>query len=183
MVGGMSQRKLGRFFLEKHIRSIFYGSITLIFTIGVYESVQLYIGWAYNEFGKYYLPPFQSLDYYFISIFPDYFAPYIFSLIIALAFLYVSKRYNKKFDNKFFEKEEIYLGAISIFLVAHPGWVLYLFVFFGSYFVFQIVSQFLPKLRGQRLPLYHFWVPSAIFVILITEYLLADNIFWLRLGI
>jgi len=183
IVGGMSQLRLGRSFLARHIDSIFYGTVGLVFTFWIYKSIILYLFWLGNEFGKLYLPPYQGLNYYFITILSRFFAPYIISFFIALLFLYVIRWYNRKYENRFFEKEEYYLAALSVFLVSHPGWILYLFVLFGSYLVFQLFSQIVPKLRGQRIPLYHFWVLSGVFVILITEYVLVGNAFWLRLSI
>lgn len=183
VVGGAPLFSWGRSFLGEYIESIFYGTAGLIFVYEIYQSIELFNLWLGHEFGKLFLPPYQDFTYFYFEALTRFFAPYIASFVFAILVLYVASWYNRKFDNKFFEKEEPYMAALSIFLTGHPGWILYLFVTFGAYLVFHTLIQLRPSMRGERLPLYHFWVPSAVFVILISEYVLAHNYFWLKLSL
>lgn len=84
---------------------------------------------------------------------------------------------NKKFGERFFEEEEPYLAALSIFLTGHPGWLVYLVVLITMYFLLH-TTYYLLQRKTARLPLYRLWAPIAFFVILLNEFWLGETSFW-----
>ena len=110
------------------------------------------------------------------------FAPYLISLALSFLFMWIATAYNKKYDERFFEKEEIQMGGLSLLLVGHPGWILYFPSVIFVYLLTHIYHQLIRK-TDERLPVYHLWVPIAIFVILISKYWIYDSVFWFLLKI
>ena len=163
---------------------IFAGATTLIFGYGAYLTAAQYIAMRADPLARLLLPPYQDLSYFLIAVvLARIFGPYFISFLMSLLFLLVATRYNKKYDERFFEKEEIILGALSIFLVGHPGWLFYFVGLIALYMSIQLYSRFILRKVAYRLPLYNLWVPIAIFVILISKYWLAGTNFWLLLAL
>jgi len=150
---------------------IFYFSIFAVFSLLIYYSYQQYIAWASVEPSKFLLPPYQSIDYFIKYIGARFFTPYLISLISALVFFYVAQILNKKYEERFFDSEELWLGALAIFLIGWPGAFFY---FIGLIIFYFLLSTFYFLLHGKnhRLSLYYLWLPLAIFVILINKWLI-----------
>lgn len=162
-----------RSFIFKYI---FIGGVILIFGFLFYQSWLQYQVWSQNELSKFFLPPYQSITYFLSYSFTQFFKNHLISLAVALLFLAAAFLLNKKFQERFFEKEEPYLGALAIFLVGHPWWMYYIIVMLvlgllGSIFLFlKAKSQ---KLKANyRFPFYHFWLPVALLVLIIGEILI-----------
>jgi GxxExxY protein len=118
--GGALRPRSERSFVFKYI---FIGGIILIFGFLFYQSWQLYQVWW-----KFLLPPYQPIRYFFFYCFTNFFEKQLIALGAALLFLAAAFLLNKKFQERFFEKEEPYLGALAIFLVGHPWWIYYIIV-------------------------------------------------------
>ena len=155
-----------KFFLYFFIFSIF-----LIFFLLFYQSVQQYQLWSQNEVSQYLLPPHQSINYFIFYVLARFFAPYLISLTIAVLFLFSAKTFNKKYQERFFEPEELYFGALAIFLVSHPGWIFYLIFLTLLYLLIHLYSLFIIHNSLRCLSLYYWWLPAAIFVIIISKWL------------
>ena len=184
VVWGTSLLERGRSLLAKHSKLIFIFAVAGLFLYGVYLSFVQYEAMISSGLSKFLLPPYQGISYFLIYIAgARIFGPYVLSFLASLLFMWAAKRYNKKFDERFFEKEEIYLGALSIFLVNHPGWIIYFPTLITLYMFIQLYNRFVRRKVDERIPLYHLWVPTAIFVILINEYWLSNMAFWLLLKI
>lgn len=165
-------------FLQKHelkfFKYIFYFSIFAVFSSLIYYSYQQYIIWQSAEPSKFLLPPYQSINYFFYYISMRFFASYIVSLLISVLFLFSAKYYNKKYDERFFYPEEIYLGALALFLSGHPGW---LFYFIGLILIYLFLHLLLVVSRKSsakktRISLYYWWILLAIFVMLLNNLLI-----------
>ena len=161
---------------------IFYGSVVLIFILLFYQSYQQYQSWSQNEVSQYLLPPHQSINYFIFYVLARFFAPYLISLAVAVLFLFSAKALNKKYDERFFEPEEPYFGALAIFLSAHPGWIFYSALLIIIYLITHIVAlarnyaDSNADRRGKetlsyRISMYYLWIPAAIFVIIIQRWL------------
>ncbi len=99
---------------------------------------------------------------------------YLFSLAAAILFALVAGYFNKKYHERFFEREELYLIALGILLTGYPGFIFYIpFVLLASI----IVSAFFVR-RGERLPLYHFWMPVAFLSVLVIHLWAANQGWW-----
>ena len=161
---------------------IFLIVIVLIFILLFYQSWQQYQFWSQNEVSQYLLPPHQSINYFIFYVLARFFAPYLISLAVAVLFLFSAKALNKKYDERFFEPEEPYFGALAIFLSAHPGWIFYSALLIIIYLITHIVAlarnyaDSNVDRRGKetlsyRLSMYYLWLPAAIFVIIIQRWL------------
>ena len=151
-------------------RILFFTAILSVFSFAFYESWLQYTNWSSNEFGKLFLPPYQDLDYFIFYVRSRFFNQYILSLLFALVFLNLTIFLNKKNENKFFEEVEPYLFATGLFLSGHPGWLFYLaIVLFLS--LLSASFHFWNYGHEARLSLYYFWLPSALFIIIISKWL------------
>ncbi len=153
------------------IKLIFIISVIAVFSLLIYYSYQQYVAWAGAEPSKFLLPPYQSIDYFIKYVGGRFFAPYLISLIAAILFLFAANRLNKKYNERFFHPEEPYLGALAIFVIGHPGWLFYFAGLIIFYLLFSIF-YFLFSKRNQRISLYWWWLPMAIFVIIINKWLI-----------
>jgi len=150
---------------------IFLIVIVLIFILLFYQSWQQYQFWSQNEVSQYLLPPHQSINYFIFYVLARFFAPYLISLAVAVLFLFSAKALNKKYDERFFEPEEPYFGALAIFLSAHPGWLFYVVFIISAYLLIHFYSLLITHYSLQRISLYYLWIPTAIFVIIIQRWL------------
>lgn len=166
-----ASRFAGRPFGVKFIKTIFIFAIAVVFSLLIYYSYQQYIAWSGVEPSKFLLPPYQSIDYFIKYVGARLFAPYIISLSAAILFLFATKKLNKKYEERFFEPEELWLGALSLFLI---GWPAAFFYFIGLILIYLIIhtSYFIIHNSSIRISLYYWWLPLAIFVILINKWLI-----------
>jgi len=172
-IWGASLVGKGRSFLAKHHWRIFFASLFTLFSYAAYEGYLLYKATLSHPIGQ-----FFDIEYIFLTrIGGRIFAPYLVSLVFALVFMWAAAFYNKKYDERFFEKEEIKLGALSILLVGHPGWIFYFPSVIFVYLLVHIYYQ-LRGMKNERIPAYHLWVPVAIFVILIIRYWISYSAIW-----
>jgi len=164
----------GRCFVFKFL---FIGAVILILGWACFQSFQQYQIWSEGAFSKLLLPPHQSIVYFLKYSFTHFFKNYLISLVAGLLFLGLANLLNNRYQKRFFEEEEPYLGALAIFLMGQPLWMVY---FTGVMFIGVLGTLFLRigsrKLRflaasGNRLPFYYFWVPVAIITIIIGKIL------------
>ncbi len=161
---------------QKLFKYIFIFSIGIIFAFFVFQSFQQYWAWAGNELTKNLLPPYQSANYFIFYVFTRFFAPYLISFAAALVFLFSAKILNKKYEERFFYPEEIYLGASAIFLSGHPGWLFYVVFLLAVYVLIQLFfvakySILNTQYSSPRISLYWLWIPVAILVIITMSFL------------
>lgn len=167
---GASYIKKGRFFLARYGRRVGIALISLSCTALSLFSYEQYQAWRHDGFAQFFLPPARSGGYFLFYVGSRFFAPYGISLAVALLFLIAALWANKKYHERFFHREEMYLAGYSIFLVGYPGVLVYiplvLLAYMGVHLVSAMRSTDLP-----RVPMYHLWVPLAIFVILVSKWI------------
>jgi len=165
-------------FLKKLIFS--YILLLILFALGT-SFLNAWL-WSQNSVSHYLLPPYTSITYILRYSWQHYlFEPVaiiIFAWLIFAGICFL----NKKFENRFFYKEEKYLAALGILATAWPNCLLFLILvlFLGVLFhLFRIVfSSFLPKgardtsfltnpPHQTRLSLLYFWLPVALLVLLL----------------
>lgn len=154
------------------IKFIFIFSIFIVFSLLFYQSYLQYQTWISDELSKHFLPPYQSISYFVFYVATRFFAPYLISLAAALMFLFFAKKINKKYDERFFEPEEPWFGALAFFLLSHPGWLFYFVFIILIYFIVHLLSLAISR-KSLVISLYYLWLPMAIFVILMQEWLTA----------
>jgi len=168
LIIGASLYFKGRSFVFKYL---FIGTIILVFGFFCYQSYQQYQIWSQNELSKHLLPPYISIGYFIFYTLMRFFGPYLISLAAAILFLFSAKILNKKYEERFFYSEEYYLGALAIFLAGHPGWLFYLIFLIVIYLLIHLYSSFIIRNSSQRVSLYHLWIATAIFVIILSKWL------------
>ena len=148
-------------------------SVGLIFAYFVYLIVFQYILW--RDAGPpsiYFIPPYQSIWYVVNYHFIRFGLYYLISLVAAAVFFIAAQKLNNRFNERFFEPEEPYLGALSIFLLGNPAW--------GYAWIFYIVAmlsiaaiatsyQLLVTKENHRFSLYWLWLPVAILTIIVMS--------------
>lgn len=158
-------------------RRIFIFSVIFIFGYLIYLSYQQYQNWSQGEISKFFLSPHQSISYFIFYVGTRFFAPYLLSLLAAVLFIFAAKKYNQKYEERFFYPEEYWFGGVSIFLASYPGTLFYIvFILAIAVVLSLIVGRW--SLIGERLSLYYFWPVAAIFTILITEFWLKTLPWW-----
>jgi len=159
---------------EKIFKYFFYGAIILIFSNSFYLSYLQYKIWKFgpaSEFTKLFLPPHQSISYFIGYGLFHFFATYLVSLVFTFLFLKAVKYYNKKFEEKFFYPEEYYFGALAIFLSGFPGIFIYIVSLFLASILSSLILNKFSTLKGERVSFYYLWIPTAIFVIIISKWI------------
>ena len=171
--------KFLRIYERKIFKYIFCFSIFAVFSFLFYDSYLQYSVWSQNEVTKLFLPPHQPINYFLFYVGMKFFGPYLISLIFAFLFFFVAKYLNKKYQERFFYEEEFFIGALAIFLIGYPLAIFYLIGVISIYLLAHFVLAGASKNFGERLSTYYLWLPIAIFVILISEWLVGLE--WWRL--
>lgn len=152
---------------------IFFSAICAIFFFYIYLTYAQYLVWKNDPgIGQYFVPPYESITYVISYHFARFLLYYLISLFVASIFLLAAKHYNRKFQNKFFENEEPYLAALSIFLLGNPAWhYAWIYYFIAVMVMAAIFSYIFVNLlkKMERFPLYYLWLPTAILVIILVE--------------
>lgn len=103
-----------------------------------------------------------------------FFVSYLISLAAGLLFLWLANLLNNRYQKRFFEEEEPYLGALALFVLGHPFWIFYFLAVMaigvlGS--LFLKVASYKLQAANCRFPFYYFWLPVAIVVVIIGKIL------------
>jgi len=162
-----------RSFLVHSIKYIWRIAALGYFVLSVYWSWALYEAWQGNSLMRFVLPPYNSdWNYYISKVAVDIFGPWVIALVVGVAFGLFAHYMNARSGERFFEKEEIPILALGIFLTGYPGFLFYIFfVLFAA--IFQSLYY---TARGKgRAPLYYFWLPLAILAIIIKNWLLPQD--------
>ena len=156
-------------------KSLFWLAAVFVFLLYFYLVYAQFIAWRDGgELLKRLVPPYQSVTYVFGYHFTRFALYYLISFAASVLFLSAVTFLNKKFNEKFFEKEEPYLGAIAIFLLGNPlwrfAWIYYLIALLAVAFVGSLVVSHVLK-KSERFSLYYLWLPVAILTLLLVKFL------------
>lgn len=169
---GASHSKMGRSFLVRSKERIL-GAVVGGYALGlVVLSYRQFEAWKAGELTRLLLPPHQKWSYFFFYVGTRFWAPYVISFVVAILFLAAAHWANRKYHERFFEREEIYLAATCIFVVGYPGVLLYIPLVLVAY----ICAQLFSALRSEglsRIPMYHLWVPLAMSVIIGMKWIVS----------
>lgn len=160
---GTSRLKSGRF--------LFWSAVLVFVVFAFYNTRAQFFIWFNNDVSKYLIPPYSTINYFLEYAFYHFWLSRLISLIVGLIFFYLARYYNNKHDNVFFEKEEPYFLLTSIFLVGHPGWILYLGITFIFTLLFAIGHWLLSK-KIYRISFYYWWLPLGALAIFLNNFLL-----------
>lgn len=147
---------------EVFAKFLFYGATIMIFSIQAYWSWQQYSLWKYaGPPASYLLPPYQPISYFYLYAYTQFFNKFVISCLAAFLILIASKILNHYFKKRFFEEEEPYFAALSVFLLGQPLWLFYAPAVLGSAVLASVYNQYLRKKHG-RFSLYYLWMPAGI---------------------
>ncbi len=155
---------------SKFLKIIWTLSVLIIFGILFYWSYLQYSFWQGSEMTRYLLPPYQSISYFISYVGVRFFGPWFLALLASFLISGAVRFLNKKFEERFFEDEEIRLIALGIFLTGYPGFIFYLV---SILVVGVLLSTFYFLLSKGRMPFYYFWMPMAIFAMIMKIWLLS----------
>ncbi len=150
----------------KHVKSIFFFVISVLFGSSFYYAFLLYKSWKTNPLSVLLLPPHRDWSYFVYYAGSRIFAPFIVALVFALIFKFVSEFLNRRFNERFLETEESWLFALGIFGTGYPGFIFYapLMLVTGL-----LLSFFYAAAGKGRAPFFYLWLPVAIFAILLKS--------------
>lgn len=177
--GGVIKDFFNKFLFSSIIKFLWLVSFVFIISVVSYWSWQQYEVWQTSPVTKYVLPPYQSIGYFLSYVGVRFLSPWILAFLAALLVSRLAKKLNKRFEERFFEKEEIELMTLGIFLVGYPGFLFYLFFILGFGSVASVIYTLFS--RG-RMPFYYFWMPLAIFAIITVKGILPTLGFYDLLG-
>ncbi|MFA5173350.1 MAG: hypothetical protein WC435_03055 [Candidatus Paceibacterota bacterium] len=162
----------------KASRFFFFFSIFFLFLSRVYLVFAQYKTWKNNPLTEKFLPPFNDWSYLFEFSLARFFAPFLVSLLSSFLIIFLLKKINKKLGERLFYHEEPYLAASSLLLSGYPGLIFFIiFLLFSQLFVslfFFLIFKLRPSSELKeppRIPFLFLWVPSALFVIIISNWL------------
>lgn len=157
-------------------RNLFYASSLAIF---FFYLVLVYLQYAiWKEAGppsSLLIPPHRSILYVLSYHFVRFGLWYGLSLGTAFLLFFFMRKANKKSGGRFFDSEEAYLGAISVFLLGNPGWrYAWIYYFLALGLTSLLGTLFLRYVFGldRRFSFYWLWIPVAVLVILIMSIVL-----------
>ena len=142
----------------------------------------IYLIWiGYLQFQAFMAGPLQytlgtpeGLKWFFGYLKLHFWNEYLLSLPIAVLFALIASWFNRKYQERFFEKEELYFIAIGILLTGYPAFIFYI----PLVLIASIVASLVFVRRGERLPLYHFWIPTALVVFLAVHLWAVNQVWW-----
>lgn len=159
---------------------IFASGFLVVFGFAAYFSYQQYLLWESDAVGKLLLSPYRSFDYFVSYVRFRFFNPYFLSLIFGIAGFIAARTLNKKYNKRFFETVEPHLLLTGMFIQGTPGWFFYFLIVSAVFLVIDSLMTayfvYLKKSSAPRVSLYYFWLPAAIFTIIISRWL--NNLPW-----
>jgi len=126
---------------SKMLRWFWIVSVLAILSIQTYWSAMLYRAWKLDPLAQFYLPPHQDISYFLGYVGVRFFGPWVVAFLASVVLRWLSKYFNKKFGERFFEREEIELIALGTFLTGYPGFLFYFSLLLGGYLLLQILNN------------------------------------------
>jgi len=160
--------------LHAYMRVLFWVSVAGVLAYYLYLTFAQYVAW--RDAGPptvFLVPPYRSIAYVFGYHATRFLMYYAVSFLAATFLLWFSLHGNRRFGERFFEREEPYIGALAIFLLGSVvwnfAWIFYLFLLFGVYLVLHIFHVF--RRSRSRVPMYWLWMPVGIVVLVGGQFL------------
>ncbi len=165
---------LGLFFQARFSGRIIF--FRILFIIACAAVILFYLAFVFLQYrvwqgagppSSYLVPPHRSVWYVFSYHFFRFLLWYVVSAGIALFVFFSMRRLNARSGDQFFEREEPYLAALSIFLSGNPAWNyawIYYFFILSAASALGIIFR-----RGQCFSLYWLWIPCALGGIIVAN--------------
>jgi hypothetical protein len=166
-----------RSFLEKRQNIIAIASVVWMSIGAGLLSFLQYRVWSSADVANYLLPPYTDISYFLYYVGTRFFLPFGASLVFAVLFVVAMRIMNKRMGEKFFDRGEITVAGIAIFLSGFPGVLIFVPTLILFYLLYHLVNVVRGK-KGERIPLFFLWLPVSISVILINNFWLSRLDIW-----
>jgi len=157
----------------KIVKPIFWSAAAIVLAYIVYVSYLQYQAFQGGPLSAT-LGTISGLKWFFGYARLHFWNQYLVSFIAALGIFALAKYINKKRGEIFMEREEIYLGGLGTFLVGYPGFFFYIILVLAL----SVLTSALFVRKGERLPLYYFWMPTAIVALLTINFWAGNQSWW-----
>ncbi len=158
-------------FLVRHIRLVVLGVISALAIMLLWQTHRQFLATAASPPPlKYLIPPYTPLSDFLFSMWSRLLSRYGLALIVSGLFFGLVKILPKRLGERWFEPDEPYLIALGVILAGHPHWLLYLGLMLVSYLLYALGHTLMSK-KQERVSLYHFWLPVAIVLVLLSPFL------------
>lgn len=117
-------------------------SFRIIFSFS--KTILQYYLWQKNDIAQFLLPPYQSIKYFIFYSFYHFWLN-TFLIVGFAVFFYCFLKMLKKFNENFFEKDEIELGFLTALIVGWPGIIIFIPITFLIAAIINIFSQIFLK--------------------------------------
>ena len=139
--------------------------ISLLFQ-SLYLSIVHILAWKTSLIGKALLPPIAPQSYSLRYAFLHFWKRNLFTIIGSLIFVFSVNFLNKKFKERFFYQEEIYLMGLGLLWNPWPGLVVFLLLTLISFLIIQIINIF--SFKKERISMLYLWIPCSLLSFFIT---------------
>lgn len=179
LVVTIGARVLSRPFVVVRAGMIFWTAVLGVSAVLTIMSHLQFEAWANGALiTQHLVPPLGGHRYFLLYIWWRFWAPYVISFVISGIFFWLARFYNRRHDGGFFYDDEYYFIALGIFLTGQPGWIFYLLAMaIIAFFITLVRHIFLHRM--DKVSLYDFWLPVAVFVILSMTWL--EQLSWFAL--
>lgn len=156
------------------IRFIRYGIFLLmsVFIVTSYFSFSIqYDTWKSSVPGKYLLPPYQPIDYFYSYSAYHFIFPYILDVAISFAWVFYLILLAKYSNKRFLDEKEIHLGFFTALVAGWPNFIFYIFILFGLIVLKQVFNYFILKKR-ELIPIAPYMMLASLIVMILSLYFL-----------
>lgn len=147
------------------------GGIILVIAIfvltGYFSTITQYEVWNNDPFSRYFLPPHQSMDYFYQYSFYHFWLPYILDLGISLVWTFCLTLLCKYSNKRFLDEKEITLGFFTSIIIGWPRFIIYLFSLFGLLVLKQAFNYYILKKR-ELIQMSPYMILSTLLVLILT---------------
>jgi len=168
-----SSRKYLRFLKKLENTKLIYILIGATLLFDTVLSILQYVTWHSSPLSRFFLPPYQPINYFLSYILFHFWLAGLLVLILALAF-YLFFKLAKKYRDDLVSSEELPLILLAGLLVGWPNFIILVPLFFLLTLIFSVVNLLVFKKKKNTL-LYPLII-SLVIVFLIGSYL-VEHIF------
>lgn len=144
-----------------HLRWLTFIALSGLFAWFTYESTAQYFAWANGgAISPLLLPPYNSIHYFLFYAFTEFWANGLLATTLGIISYFIIRRYAEN-EQPFFYPEEPLLCLLTISLVGHPFWIVYLLSLLITALIGTLITRFITH-TNSRVSFRYLWLPLAI---------------------
>ncbi|MFZ2969849.1 MAG: hypothetical protein WA063_01750 [Minisyncoccia bacterium] len=142
--------------------------IMAIFVLTGYFSTNLQFEvWKNDPMSRFFLPPNQSMDYFYQYSFYHFWFPYVLDLAISLGWVFCLILLSRYSGKRFLDEKDITLGFFTSIIIGWPRFIIYLLSLFGLLAAKQIFNYYILKKRD-LIQMSPYMILSSLIVLALT---------------